>query len=200
MVKLSAADFPRYRCRSSPIGGATGGQGGAAGRSTCWVEGTILPVRSSEKFHYSSLAVISRYGLMLALLAFSLTLFNESSPTTYFSYLRHPPGSFLVYISWGVCAFIFITRTPAFFRAVGRVPAVEFDGRHLLVRGWETVVFDLEADPSITYRVDDGRGRVVITSETGKSAVVPLGQIDGPRSLIRFLEEVTASARAVGSA
>jgi hypothetical protein len=82
--------------------------------------------------HYKAKKVILAYlGLLVMLLgAFS------GGDVTYTRFLTYPPGLYLLYLACAILAWLIVWRLPYFVRAIFRVPALEYDGRKLVVRGW----------------------------------------------------------------
>ncbi|GAA0615195.1 hypothetical protein GCM10009422_07770 [Brevundimonas kwangchunensis] len=105
-------------------------------------------------------------------------------------FLEEPPGSYFLYLVGGVLALGLLRELPAFVRAVVRIPAVQFDGRTLLVRGWDNHAFDTVEDSSIWHSINDAGSVITIGSGKGAKARIYTKQVEGHLSLLRFLDDL----------
>lgn len=103
------------------------------------------------------------------------------------------PGRLIV---WALSIYIAVqlwSRLPILVRWLLRIPAIEFDGCVLTVRGWNDKNFDLRAISTLSIVEDEDRGDLWIKSNGGVQARVHLRDIEGPRSLVRFLQTIEKS-------
>ena len=146
----------------------------------------MATVEQPPKFFYRALPVALRQAGLLVLIA--LLPVSIKWPSTYFSYLKQPPGSYLLYAVGAVLVAVALSRIPVVVRALGRIPAAELQGGTLLVRGWEDRRFTLSSQRPVRFRLDESRGRIVIEAHGQASAQIDMRDLDGPTSLVRFLE------------
>lgn len=136
------------------------------------------------RFYYKPSAVLPRYLGQAGLLVLGLW---SPFPTTYFGYLDRMPGILFLYGLAAILAFALFIELPTFVRALFRIPAVEFDGETLLIRGWEDRSFNIATDREFAVRVDD-RERILVTARDRKSACLYSPQIEGPKTVARFFD------------
>jgi choline dehydrogenase-like flavoprotein len=146
----------------------------------------MATVEQQPKFYYRALPVALRQAGLLIMIALLPVAMN--GPSTFFRYLHQPPGSYIVYAVGAVLVGIALSRIPMVVRALGRIPAVELRGGTLLVRGWEDRRFTLSSQRPVRFRLDESRGRIVIEAHGQASAQIDMRDLDGPTSLVRFLE------------
>jgi hypothetical protein len=142
-----------------------------------------------ERFHYKVARILPWYVAMAGLAVF---LILYPGPTTYFQFLKTFPGSLIRYGAAGVFIYYLFLHLPTFVRSVLRTPAVEYEGRVLLVRGWQDQSFDLNHIGKIVVRVDQQNEKFFVSTSGMKQACIPLRAIDGPASLVRFLQGLAA--------
>lgn len=145
---------------------------------------------ASAQFYYKTSAVLPRYVGQAGLLVLALC---SPFPTTYFGYLKQMPGILILYGCAAILAFVLFIELPTFVRALFRIPAVEFDGETLLIRGWEDRSFNMATERDFAVRVDD-RGRILITARDRKSACLYSPQIEGPKTVARFFEALAKNS------
>lgn len=101
--------------------------------------------------HYRARRLILSYFVLLASL-FVAMLFDGDG--TYTRSLTHQPGILFLYLCSAVVAWILVWRLPYVLRAIFRIPAVEYDGRKLIVRGWNTHLISSEDLPTTLATYD----------------------------------------------
>ena len=124
----------------------------------------------------------------------ALSLFIIWSPfeSRYFGFLQHYPGRAVIFAIVGIYVTVLVWLLPTVVRSIARIPAVEFDGRTLLVRGWQDRSFDTVEDD---IRVEAGVQRISIAATGRPRASIPLRHIEGPASLVRFLNSLAVLSR-----
>jgi hypothetical protein len=140
-------------------------------------------MKKSKRFYYRPQAIVPGYIFFILL---SLILLWSPFPSRYFRFLEHPPGIYIIYFCVIIYAFVLIWKLPTFSRSLLRIPAVEFDGNNLLVRGWENRTFTISPDHKISIR-DDGTGKLIVSSSTNKPAIIYLRHIEQRSALVSFL-------------
>ncbi|WP_291834259.1 hypothetical protein [Brevundimonas sp.] len=143
---------------------------------------------SVQKIYPKSMIVLLKQSILLTILIF--LLYREQFPAVLFSYMDTPPGLYLFYLIWLGVAVIFLLRLPETFRALFRIPAVEFDGQHLLIRGWRDRTFNVSEGHPLSYAVSTDGKRVQVLSNGVRSDRVTLEHVDGPATLLRLLDEI----------
>lgn len=141
------------------------------------------------KIYYRTSLLIRNYAIAIVILC--ATWNYQSLSTTYMQSLKTPPGLYVVYMLWTILAIALALKTPPLVRALLRIPAVEFDGQHLLIRGWRTRSVKIYSGISINYSLDQTFGRVSVFLDGKKIETIPLSQIDGPTTLVRLLERIS---------
>ncbi len=136
------------------------------------------------KFYYRTSSVAFAFAVPAAILAVLVWSPGES---TYFAFLDRYPGRALIWVLVGIGVLLMMPLLPHLMRAAARIPAVEFDGTTLLVRGWEDRFFNTDHD-DIRFDVVDQR--ITISASGRPKACISLKHIDGPTSLVRFLDTV----------
>ncbi|MDP1618836.1 MAG: hypothetical protein Q8L83_15905 [Phenylobacterium sp.] len=136
----------------------------------------------AAKYYYRS-SLIWRYFGMITLIVVNLL----DLPSTYFQFFNEYPGKLIVYAVAIYLVVVLLGQLPAFVRAVFRIPAVEYNDRILLVRGWTDQSFTIIPGGEVRLRFEEKRDRILV-SEGTRTACIYLGQIDGPASLARFLK------------
>ncbi|HYC68584.1 hypothetical protein [Brevundimonas sp.] len=142
------------------------------------------------KFHYRTSAIAYPF---IGFSALSILLVWSPFGSTYYRFLEHYPGRLIVFGIVAIYVVCLVWRLPTFVRALARIPAVQHDGRVLLIRGWEDRSFSM--DRPIDVRVDEERQRIEVSVNSGRAASILLRDIEGPRTLISFLESLAASTR-----
>ena len=137
------------------------------------------------RFHYR-LSWVAGTFLGFSVAAF-MAIWNPYE-STYLRFLDRYPGRILVLVSAAVVVGVLIYRLPTFVRAVARIPAVQYDGRVLLVRGWEDRTF--ATNQELDVQVDEARRKVLVSGEGEPAAVILLRDIAGPGRLVAFLKRL----------
>lgn len=130
--------------------------------------------------HYKGQKIILLYVGILAILSGSLF---PNSDVTYTRFLTYPPGLYLLYVSWVVMGWVVVWRLPYFFRAIFRIPALEYDGQMLTVRGWDSHQIPSEDLPN-----------TVASYGKGEAITLRAPNLDKPISIdLRFVWETPAT-------
>lgn len=131
--------------------------------------------------HYKAQKVILLYVGMLVILLGGMF---SNGDVTYTRFLTYPPGLYLLYLCWIAMAWLVVWRLPYFVRAIFRVPALEYDGRRLTIRGWDTFQIASEDLPN-----------TLATFGKGESISLKAPHIDKPISIdLRFVWETPATS------
>lgn len=149
-------------------------------------------MNNNERYYYRASVILPSYLFMLGL---AIYLVWDPLPSQRFDYLQHYPGSIVRYGLAMVLGFSSFWMLPTFVRSLFRIPAVQYDGRVLVVRGWEDRIFDLSSGQEIEIRVDEDGANVLISANGVKPARIRLLHIEGPTSLVRFLESLVVKQR-----
>ena len=144
---------------------------------------------ATTRFYFRPSSIAPAYVCIAAL---SLFLIWDPFPSRYFSALQRPPGVFVIYALVAGFVLVLIWKLPTLVRALARIPAVEFDGETLLIRGWEDRRFSIEPDKPVSIHVD-GSGRLVVSAAGQRPAHIYLHHIDGRGSLVSFLRDLAGS-------
>lgn len=146
------------------------------------------------KFYYNANRIIPNY---IAMICLSVFLVWSPYPSTYFSFLKHMPGIIVVYGCVAIFLYFLMLRLPTFVRSVLRIPALEFDGTCLIIRGWEDRSFNLDPTCEIARQIHvevDNQNEVInVTSDEIKSARIYMRQVNDPRMIVSFLESLTSN-------
>lgn len=117
------------------------------------------------------------------------------------SFLENPRTLYPLCLVWGVFAWLLIWRLPYVCRAVFGIPALEYDGRTLIIRGWDTHRLS-SMDLSGARAAYDEAGAIVLTAPAlAKPIIIDLNWVwEGPT--ITLLEsaigrEIERDARAL---
>ena len=138
------------------------------------------------KFYYRASVIWYWLGLIGIVFLNLLDL-----PSTYFVLLTDYPGRLIINVVLAVLVIYLLWQLPAVVRTVLRIPVIEYDGQVLLVRGWNNQSFSVAQERGISFRVDEQHQWIHLCAGS-KSARIHMRQIDGPTSVIRFLEGLTS--------
>jgi 4-amino-4-deoxy-L-arabinose transferase-like glycosyltransferase len=136
------------------------------------------------RFYYRGLRIL---GGFIVFPPAVLYLLVDSTPSTYLRFLQVYPGRLIIWAMSIYIAAMLWSRLPILVRWLFRIPAVEADGARLIVRGWSDKIFDLTGKSEISITEDEDRGDLWVRSSGGLKARIHLRDIEGPRSLVRFL-------------
>jgi hypothetical protein len=144
-----------------------------------------MPMSDTFRAYYNRAFFLPRYLGLCGLIL--LTVFEPFDDSTYMKFFLTPPGEYLVYAVTFLLAVEAVRLMPIFFMALFKIPAVEFDGRKLVVKGWFDKTF-VPIDDKLSFR--DEAGRVLLSSESGVKASIVLAHIEGPRTLLNFFQNL----------
>lgn len=146
-----------------------------------------MSINLATKLYYRSSSVVMSF-IFIAFLAY--VLMWGGLPTRYLGFLKQFPGIFIIYVCVVLFVIVLILRLPTFVRAVFRIPAVEFDGEFLLVRGWNDLRLRTTSSEAFTFYFNSSKNEVIFYKSGKKYKSVYIGDIDGSRSFVDLLGNI----------
>lgn len=140
--------------------------------------------------HYNRLKIVPLY--LFGILAASVCAFPISEGTTLSAMVR-PPGIYLTYAVSAVIVAMLLWRLPLFVMAAVGIPAIEYDGDVLLVRGWRDFKMTQNDLAGAHTYIRKGGSIAIETPFRKYPVVIDLRHLSHPHDATRLLQRLTGT-------
>jgi len=110
---------------------------------------------------------------------------------TYTIVFRTPPGVYFIYALCAVGVAILIWRFPIFVMALAGIPAIAYDGRTVLFRGWNNISIDRAQFVGASFYNRTNRAIIVELNTVRPPIVIDLRYLSRPQDVLPLLERLT---------